>query len=203
MTEPLPLSFPSNSLQSTAALLLAIDPAANERPIPRYPVRFNVKDFGAKGDGEAGVQRQVAPAGLPTTTCMSAAAGWSQCPSFGSARMQCTALTSLLLLPLLCAFAFVLCLQAAHTQVLCCGCGCCCCLAADDTAATTAAIQAACEAAALLTTVPCGRTRRCPVSSPVGQSGSQPAGQSAGLPASSLPASQPASWTACQAATPA
>lgn len=38
-------------------------PAANERPIPDYPVRVNVKDFGAVGDGVAGEEPR--PAARP------------------------------------------------------------------------------------------------------------------------------------------
>ena len=36
----------------------AVVSAANERPIPFYPGKFSVKEFGAKGDGLTGQQQQ-------------------------------------------------------------------------------------------------------------------------------------------------
>ena len=115
--------------------------AGNERGIPsmRYTRVFNVRNFGAKGDGIAGEARAAKgsrqdwlppPALLYQQTCCSAAACAAGGLQQGAARCH----------------AHPLCLPHA-----------------DDTAAIQRAIEAASEAAAELGSRQCGK-RRCPVS---------------------------------------
>ena len=56
----------ASKLLSLCSLTACLPPAAfyiagNDQPIPSYPAKFNVKDFGAVGDGKTGALPQLMP----------------------------------------------------------------------------------------------------------------------------------------------
>ena len=56
----------ASKLLSLCSLTACLPPAAfyiagNDQPIPSYPANYNVKDFGAVGDGKTGALLQLGP----------------------------------------------------------------------------------------------------------------------------------------------